>query len=161
LASALKESGFTTHSRRLESILNGTWNALVGLVRCYRGDGPFRPFALVVNLVAMTFLVAFPLVHILRAMPTSRDAAPRILAGFGEWQGTEGYPRLSPHRGLDIKGRVGADALAAADGRVTVARDNRDLCGLIVVIDHDEEQAVFGCLEGDYLRGMVGVMLRK
>jgi murein DD-endopeptidase MepM/ murein hydrolase activator NlpD len=136
-------------------------NALVGLVRCYRGDGPFRPFALVVNLVAMTFLVAFPLVHILRAMPTSRDAAPRILAGFGEWQGTEGYPRLSPHRGLDIKGRVGADALAAADGRVTVARDNRDLCGLIVVIDHDEEQAVFGCLEGDDLRGMVGVMLRK
>jgi murein DD-endopeptidase MepM/ murein hydrolase activator NlpD len=27
--------------------------------------------------------------------------------------------------------------LAAAGGRVTVARDNRDLCGLIVVIDHD------------------------
>ena len=27
--------------------------------------------------------------------------------------------------------------LAAADGRVTVARDNRDLCGLIVVIAHD------------------------
>jgi len=32
---------------------------------------------------------------------------------------------------------MGADVLAAADGRVTVARDNRDLCGLIVVIDHD------------------------
>jgi len=27
--------------------------------------------------------------------------------------------------------------LAAADGRVTVARDNGDLCGLIVVIAHD------------------------
>src|SRR5207247_3219063 len=27
--------------------------------------------------------------------------------------------------------------LAAADGRVTVARDTPDLCGLIVVIDHD------------------------
>jgi murein DD-endopeptidase MepM/ murein hydrolase activator NlpD len=27
--------------------------------------------------------------------------------------------------------------LAAAGGRVSVARDNRDSCGLIVVIDHD------------------------
>src|SRR2546427_7108066 len=32
---------------------------------------------------------------------------------------------------------MGTDVLAAADGRVTVARDNRDLCGLIIVIDHD------------------------
>jgi murein DD-endopeptidase MepM/ murein hydrolase activator NlpD len=32
---------------------------------------------------------------------------------------------------------VGADVLAAADGRITVARDNRDLCGLIVAIAHD------------------------
>jgi murein DD-endopeptidase MepM/ murein hydrolase activator NlpD len=32
---------------------------------------------------------------------------------------------------------MGGDVLAAADGRITVARDNRGLCGLIVVIDHD------------------------
>jgi len=32
---------------------------------------------------------------------------------------------------------MGTDVLAAADGRVTVARDNRDLRGLIIVIDHD------------------------
>ena len=44
-------------------------NSLAGLVRCYRGEGPFRPFALAVNLVAMTFLVAFPLTHVLRATP--------------------------------------------------------------------------------------------
>ena len=31
---------------------------------------------------------------------------------------------------------MNADVLAAAGGLVTVARDNRDLCGLIVVIDH-------------------------
>lgn len=50
-----------------------------------------------------------------------------------------GYPLFRRHRGLDIKGRPGSDVLAAADGRVTVARDNGDLCGLIVVIDHDPD----------------------
>jgi murein DD-endopeptidase MepM/ murein hydrolase activator NlpD len=33
-------------------------------------------------------------------------------------------------------GRPGSDVLAAADGRVVVARDNRDLCGLILVLVH-------------------------
>ncbi len=69
-------------------------------------------------------------------MTPSGDGAPRILAGFGDWLGSEGYPRPSPHRGLDVAGRLGADVIAAAGGRVTVARDNRDLCGLIVVVDH-------------------------
>ena len=32
LASALKESGFATHSRRLESILNGTWTTSSELI---------------------------------------------------------------------------------------------------------------------------------
>ena len=32
LASALKESGFTAHSRRLESILNGTWTTSSELI---------------------------------------------------------------------------------------------------------------------------------
>lgn len=32
LASALKEGGFTTHSRRLESILNGTWTTSSELI---------------------------------------------------------------------------------------------------------------------------------
>lgn len=57
--------------------------------------------------------------------------------GFGAWLVAKGYPRLSPHRGVDVAARLGADVLAAADGLVTVARDNRDLCALIVVIDHD------------------------
>ena len=32
LASTLKESGFTTHSRRLESILDGTWTTSSELI---------------------------------------------------------------------------------------------------------------------------------
>jgi murein DD-endopeptidase MepM/ murein hydrolase activator NlpD len=112
-------------------------NALVQLVRCCRGEGRLRLYPLVVNVVATVFLVVLPLTHLLRAMTVSGDGPPRIHAGFGDWLGAEGYPLPSPHRGIDIAGSMGADVLAAADGRVTVARDNRDLCGLIVVIDHD------------------------
>jgi murein DD-endopeptidase MepM/ murein hydrolase activator NlpD len=112
-------------------------NSLVGLVPRYRREGRVRLFPVVVNVVATIFLVVFPLTHLLRAVTALGDGAPRILTGFGDWRGAEGYPRLSPHRGIDIAGGVGADVLAAADGRVTVARDNHDLCGLIVVIDHD------------------------
>jgi murein DD-endopeptidase MepM/ murein hydrolase activator NlpD len=92
---------------------------------------------MVVNVVATIFRVVFPLTHLLHAMTAVGDGGPRILTGFGDWLGAEGYPRLSPHRGIDIAGSVGADVLAGADGCVTVARDNHDLCGLIVVIDHD------------------------
>ncbi len=112
-------------------------NALVQFVRSCRGEGRVRFFSLVINIVATVFLVVLPLTHLLRAMTPSGDGAPRIHTGFGDRLGAEGYPLLSPHRGIDIAGRRGADVLAAADGRVTVARDNRDLCGLIVVIDHD------------------------
>jgi murein DD-endopeptidase MepM/ murein hydrolase activator NlpD len=70
-------------------------------------------------------------------MAPAADGAPRILTGFGDWRGAAGYPRLDAHRGIDVKGRVGADVLAAADGRITVARDREDLCGLIVVVVHD------------------------
>jgi len=112
-------------------------NSVIRFVRRYHREGRFRFFSVVVNLVATVFLVTLPLTHLVRAMTPSGDGAPRILAGFDDWLGAEGYPRLNPHRGLDVAGRMGADVLAAADGRVTVARDNLDLCGLIVVIDHD------------------------
>jgi murein DD-endopeptidase MepM/ murein hydrolase activator NlpD len=112
-------------------------NSLVHFVRRCRREGRLRFFPVVVNAVATVFLVVLPLTHLLRAVTASGDGAPRILAGFGDWLGSEGYPRPSPHRGIDIAGSMGADVLAAADGRVTVARDNRDLCGLIIVIDHD------------------------
>jgi murein DD-endopeptidase MepM/ murein hydrolase activator NlpD len=112
-------------------------NSLVQFLRRLRGERRLLFFPVVVNAVAMAFLVLLPLTHLMRAVTPSADGAPRIHAGFGDWLGSEGYPRLSPHRGVDVAGRMGADVLAAADGRVTVARDNRDLCGLIVVIDHD------------------------
>ena len=112
-------------------------NALVQFVRRCRGEGRVRFFPLVVNIVATLFLVVLPLTHLLRAITPAGDGAPRIHTGFGDWLGAEGYPLPRPHRGIDVAASIGADVLAAADGRVTVARDNRDLCGLIVVIDHD------------------------
>lgn len=112
-------------------------SSLVRLVRRYRGEGPLRFYPVAVSVVAMVVLVVLPAAQLLRAMTASRDGTPRILAGFGDWRGSEGYPRPSPHRGIDVAARPGADVLAAADGRVTVARDNGDLCGLIVVIVHE------------------------
>jgi len=112
-------------------------SSLARFVRRARGERRFGFFPVVVNVVATMFLVILPLMHLVRAMTAPADGAPRILAAFGDWLGSEGYPRPSPHRGVDIAGRMGTDVLAAADGRVTVARDNRDLCGLIIVIDHD------------------------
>ena len=60
----------------------------------------------------------------------SGGGAPRILSGFGDWSGPEDYPRVDGlHRGVDVAGSIGSPVLSAADGRVTVARDNRDACG--------------------------------
>jgi murein DD-endopeptidase MepM/ murein hydrolase activator NlpD len=120
-------------------------NSLVRFVRGLRAEARFRFFPVVMNVVATVFLVILPLTHLLRAMTPSGDGAPAILAGFGDWLGAEGYPRLNPHRGIDIAGSMGADVLAAADGRVTVARDNGDLCGLIVVIDHVHDYRTVYC----------------
>jgi murein DD-endopeptidase MepM/ murein hydrolase activator NlpD len=112
-------------------------NSLVQFVRRHRVEGRLHVLPVIVNGVGMVFLVLLPLSHLVRAMTPSGGGTPRIHTGFGDWLGSEGYPLLSRHRGVDIASRMGADVLAAADGRVTVARDNRDLCGLIVVIDHD------------------------
>jgi amino acid transporter len=112
-------------------------SSLVWFVRRYRGEGRLRVFPVVVNVIAMVFLVILPLTHLVRAMTPSGDGAPRILVGFGDWLGSEGYPRLNPHRGIDVAGRLGADVLAAADGRVTVARDNRAELGSGLAIQHE------------------------
>ena len=100
-----------------------------------------RAWARVVSLLglaaATVLLVALPGARLLDLLRHPSGAPPLILTGFGSWRGSEGYPRLDPHRGVDIAARPGADALAAADGRVTAARDTRDLCGLIVAIAHD------------------------
>ena len=67
-----------------------------------RGRAPALP-SVVVNVVALVFLVLLPLTHLVRAVTPSGDGAPRIHAGFGDWLGSEGFPRLSPHRGLDFR----------------------------------------------------------
>jgi murein DD-endopeptidase MepM/ murein hydrolase activator NlpD len=90
-----------------------------------------------VLLIAFVVLAVMPLTRLVGTLTAPSAGPPRILVGFGDWLGGEGYPRLSSHRGVDFKGRVGAEVLAAADGRVVVARDHGDLCGLIIVVLHE------------------------
>jgi murein DD-endopeptidase MepM/ murein hydrolase activator NlpD len=92
---------------------------------------------LVVSLIAFVVLAVLPLVRLVGLLAAPSSGPPYILAAFGDWLGGEGYPHPGRHRGLDIKGPVGSDVLAAADGRVVAARDTRDLCGLIVAIVHE------------------------
>ncbi len=100
--------------------------------------GTRRPMVrLLVLAVATLLFVVLPLARFVYMMAPAGRGAPRILAGFGDWRGSEGYPRLDRHRGIDVKGAVGTAVLAAADGRITLARDRQDLCGIIVVVVHD------------------------
>jgi murein DD-endopeptidase MepM/ murein hydrolase activator NlpD len=114
------------------------WGRVVASsVRRYRTEQRLPIGALVLNGVAVVLFVALPLARLLGLVTAPASGPPRILAGFGDWLGGEGYPRLSAHRGIDVAGRPGAAVLAAAGGRVSVARDNGDLCGLIVAIVHE------------------------
>jgi len=111
--------------------------SLVRLARRGRAGERRRLVPVAVNVIAAVVLVVLPGSRLVGVLTAARGGPPRTLVGFGDWLGGEGYPRLSAHRGVDIAGRVGSDVLAAADGRVVVARDNGDACGLIVVIVHD------------------------
>jgi len=111
--------------------------SVVRFLRSYRRHQRFDVLPVVVSLVATVFLVVLPSTRLLGVITAPLGGAPRILAGFGDWVSAEGYPRLSPHRGIDFSGKISADVLAAADGRVAVAEDSRDLCGLKVVIVHE------------------------
>ena len=62
---------------------------------------------------------------------------PRVISGYNDLRGGEGYPRRDgPHRGVDIAGLVGTPVISPADGQVIMARDNQDACGNIVKIQH-------------------------
>jgi murein DD-endopeptidase MepM/ murein hydrolase activator NlpD len=113
---------------------------VLSVVRAARNfrHGERRPtIGLLVLAITTLLFVVMPLARFVYMVTPTAGGAPRILTGFGDWRGAEGYPRLDPHRGTDVKGFVGGDVLAAAEGRVTVARDNQDLCGLIVVVVHE------------------------
>jgi murein DD-endopeptidase MepM/ murein hydrolase activator NlpD len=113
---------------------------VLSTIRAARGlwRGERRPTVALAAIAVATLLFAIlPFARFVYMLAPAAGGAPRILTGFGDWRGAEGYPRLDPHRGIDVKGAVGTDVLAAAEGRVTVARDREDLCGLIVVVVHD------------------------
>ncbi len=110
--------------------------ALRRLLRAGREGRRSHARALAVASIGALVLVVLPLVRFVGIMTAPAAGPPYVLVGFGEWLGGEGYPRPSAHRGIDYRGRVGSDVLAAADGRVVAARDNRDLCGLLVAILH-------------------------
>ena len=118
--------------------------AAIGFVRAVvclaRGGVPHRGRDIVrsaIVLIAFVFLVILPVVRLVGMLTAPSTGPPYILAGFGDWIGAEGYPHPGRHRGIDVKGPVGGDVLAVADGRVVMARDHGDLCGLIVVIVHE------------------------
>jgi len=92
-----------------------------------------------VALVAVVVLAVVPLSRLVGLLAAPSTGPPHVLTTFGNWLGSEGYPLPGPHRGVDLAGRLGTDVLAAADGRVLVARDNGGVCGLIVVILHAPE----------------------
>ena len=71
------------------------------------------------------------------AVASACSGHPRILSGFGDLRGGEGYIRQDgPHQGVDIAGVVGDAVLAPADGYVVVATDSEDACGNKIIIKH-------------------------
>ena len=115
-------------------IVGALARSLRRLVRARQTERRGHILPVAINAVATLVLVVSPAIRLMDAAVAANRGAPRTLAGFGDWRGGEGYPRLSPHRGVDIAARPGSDILAAAAGRVVVARDSHDACGLILVI---------------------------
>ena len=127
--------GFISPALAAGGALLVTWSFVDSLVR---GDvRPRRLVRLSVNVAALVVFVVLPAGRLFTLMRPAPPDQARVLSGFRDWIGAEGFPRLNGlHSGVDFAGRAGADALAAAPGRVVLARDNRNSCGLIVVIEH-------------------------
>lgn len=112
--------------------------ALVWLVSALHRPRASRSWSsLGLSALAVVGLVVLPGVRFVGALRAVPPGSTRVLAGFGDWIGAEGYPKLVPHTGVDVAARPGTDVLAAADGRVVLARDRADLCGNIIVIVHE------------------------
>jgi len=120
-----------------------TWlfiDTLVTTFRRYRAGRRLPLLSLALSAAVFVVVVALPLSRLPAAFSTPEPGAPRILSGFRDWLGAEGYPRIDGlHRGVDVAGPVGAAVLASADGRVILASDSGGSCGLMVVIVHDAD----------------------
>ena len=99
--------------------------SLVRLARARGGSSRRDLVAGVVNAAATLILVVSPASRLVGTMVGTRGAPPPTLAGFGDWRGSEGYPRLSAHRGVDIAARPAATfsppPTVASSSRATTA----------------------------------------
>jgi hypothetical protein len=99
--------------------------SLVRLARAPGSASRRELVAVVVNAVAAFLLVVSPASRLVGTMVGTRGAPPPTLAGFGDWRGSEGYPRLSAHRGVDIAARPAATfsppPTVASSSRATTA----------------------------------------
>jgi murein DD-endopeptidase MepM/ murein hydrolase activator NlpD len=106
-----------------------------------RRGGRLPAVALAVNTAALVVFAILPASRLGAVVaPATPGVPPRLLSGFDTWLGAEGYPRINGrHLGVDLAARPGSPVIAPADGRVVLARDNRNSCGLIVVIEHGDQ----------------------
>jgi murein DD-endopeptidase MepM/ murein hydrolase activator NlpD len=73
-------------------------------------------------------------------------SGPRVLSGYGDSRGPEGYPRRDgTHRGVDIGGVVGTSVIVAADGQVTIAGSDFGACGTMVMVQHHSRYQTVYC----------------
>jgi len=75
---------------------------------------------------------------------------PRVLSGFGDPRGPEGYPRRDgTHRGVDL-GVAGTTVISAADGQVTIAAPDHGPCGTMVMVQHQSRYQTVYCHLSSY-----------
>lgn len=73
-------------------VLTAFGRAVGRAVQQYRTQRRLPVRSLLINSLAVIVIVALPLTRLASLMTAPAGGAPRILAGFGDWLGGEGYP---------------------------------------------------------------------